>query len=30
MVCDLSVLRGILIGYAERESVFMAKMVQMS
>lgn len=26
--CDLSVLRGILIVYPERESIFIAKMVQ--
>lgn len=28
IVCDLSVLRGILIVYPERESIFIAKMVQ--
>lgn len=28
IVCDLSVLRGILVVYPERESIFIAKMVQ--
>lgn len=28
MAPDLSVLRGILIGYPEQESVFIAKMIQ--
>ena len=30
IVCDLSVLRGILVGYPEQESIFIAKRGQTS